>query len=565
MIIRQGDNSSPDQSAGSGFLNRLERGWDRVMTIFAPQHAARNMYARVQMSMASDFLQSGGFDAADRSSREMGNWTPLPTDADSSMEGLDDIRSRSRDAYRNQPLAGGLVNTTVMNAVGIGLTLQSRLDRDVLTMTDDEADAAQDHIDRRFRLWATSKNCDLERKLTFNGHVRLALQCRCVNGESLTLLPFKELRGLSNPLRLQAIESDRLSNPSSTPDSKNRVGGIDKDDDGAPLRYWINRSHPGNILYADPSRWAWDPYDAFNPRTGLPNVLHYYRIDRPGQTRGYPLLAPILEPLKDLSRMTKAELKRAVVSALFTVFIKSNSQPLGNSPLSPALQQAGGPSVAYGQGDQSAAKTGNIRLGFGSIIGLTPNQEIVTADPKLPNQNFDPFFLANVRQIGLQVGIPYEVLIKHYTASYSAARAAIEDAWSYFLFMRSELVENFCDPVYAVWFAQEVAQGTIYAPGFFADDMIRAAWLGHKWNGPSKPIINPVDEMDAAKKRTDLGITTLVDETASYNGGDWQANIKQRGKEESCRSAAGLPPLDAKVSAPQPASPAQNQDLPEVA
>jgi lambda family phage portal protein len=561
MLIR--DSQKDEAASRPGFLERCVGAYDRVLQTFAPQTAARNMYARMQMSLASEFM--GGYDGADRSSREMSGWAPFGTDADSSMSGLDDLRSRSRDAVRNQPLAGGAINTTVMNTVGIGLTLQSRIDRELLNLSDAEAEAWQKHTERRYRLWANSKDCDLERKLSFNGHTQLALRNRCVNGESIVLLPIKELPGLSNPLRLQAVESDRLCNPNRVPDSKGMVGGVEKDEDGAPKRYWIMRSHPGNILYADSSRWQWDPYDAFNPKTGLRNVLHYYRSERAGQSRGIPMLAPVLEPLKDISRMSKAELKRAVVSALFTVFIKSNGQPLGNMPFAPgAQQQYGGMTVTRGPGDQSAATTGNIKLGAGAVVELGQNQEIQLADPKLPNPNFDPFFQANVRQIGLQIGIPFEVLIKHYTASYSAARAAIEDAWNFFLFMRAELVEEHCNPIYAVWLAQEVAQGTIYAPGFFADPMIRAAWLGCEWIGPNKPIINPVQEVDAAERRAVLGITTLAQETAAMNGGDWDTNIVRRGQEEKARAAAGLSPTGAEPPQP-PAPPAQNPDLPEAA
>jgi len=550
-----------------GFLGRLASGFDRALSIVAPVRAARHMEARMNMAVASEFFNApGGFDAADRSSREMGSWTPFPTDADSSiLFGLDDMRSRSRDAVRNQPLAGGIVNTTIMNTVGVGLTLQSRIDRDVLKMSDEEAEAWQNHTERRFRLWARSKNCDLERKLPFNGHVNLALRCRCVNGEALTLLPHVPLDGLSNPLRLQAIESDRLSNPNGVPDRDDLVGGIKKDEHGAPIAYHIMRTHPGNVRTMNRDLWRWDEYPAFNPETGLPNVIHYYRTERPGQSRGFPMLAPVLEPLKDLTRMSKAELKRAVVSALFTVFLK-NTQGKGmdNMPAFGGQTFPGGMSVT-GQ-EESAQTTGNIRLGYGSIVDLGDSgADVVFADPKMPNANFDPFFLANVRQIGLQIGIPYEVLIKHYTASYSAAKAAMEDGHRFFLTMRGELVVDYCDPIYAVWLAQEVAQGTIYAPGFFADPMIRAAWLGNEWIGPKKPILDEVKAIEAAERRSALAVSTLAQETAEMNGGDWETNVKQRGREERVRRNEGLvseqKPTDKKN--PKPGTDENNPDLPE--
>lgn len=556
---------------GSGFLAAVSRGLDRLVGTIAPVSGARRLAARMTMSMASDFFSSeGGYDAADRRSREMGSWTPFPSDADSSiLTGLDDIRARTRDACRNQPLAGGVINTTLMNTVGTGLAPHACIDRDILGLSEEAAAAWQKMVDWRWWLWAGSKNCDLERRLTFNGHTRLALRSRCVDGESLTLLPVKPLMGLANPIRLQAIEADRLSNPGRAPDSAGLVGGVEKDGDGAPVRYHIMRGHPGNILYADPNRWAWDPYPAFNPATGLPNVIHYFRVERPGQTRGVSMLAPILEPLKDLARMTKAELKRAVVSALFTVFLKgANGQGMGNMPpgFGGPVQYPGGMSVSAGAGDQSAATTGNIKLGYGAVVDLGDTaQDVVLADPKLPNVNFDPFWLSVVRQIGLQTGIPCEVLIKHYTASYSAARAAIEDAFRFFLFLRAEMIEDWCDPIRSAWFAQEVAQGTIPAPGFFADPLIRAAWLNCTWSGPTKPILDPVKEVEAASQRSGLGITTLTQETAEMNGGDWESNIEQRGREERKRRqempAPEVTPSSSAVPAPAPAEP--NPDRPD--
>lgn len=550
-------------------LTRIQSGYDGLMSVFSPQKARDNMMARLQMEAASDFFGSGGYDAADRSSRDMGSWTPFGTDADSSMLGNEDIRARARDAVRNQPLAGGLINTTVMNTVGVGLTLQSRIDRELLNMSDKQADAWQKHTERRWKLWANSKDCDLRRTLTFNGHTQLALRSQCINGESLTLLPIVPIPGLSNPLRLQAVEADRLSNPNNTTDSAAFSQGIKRDTNGAPYSYWINRVHPGNIRYLDPQKWVWDEYQAFNSKTGMPNVIHYFAQERADQSRGLSMLGPIMEPLKDIARMSKAELKRAVVSALFTVFIKTTGgATLGNMPFAPgATQYPGGMSVTAGAGDkESAATTGNIRLGYGSIIGLDQNQEIQEARPNLPNPNFDPFFLANVRQIGLQVGIPYEVLIKHYQSSYSAAKAAIEDAFAFFFFKRAQLVENHCFPIYSIWLAQEVAQGTIYAPGFFADPMIRAAWLGCDFIGPNKPILDPVKEIEAAIQRANAGITTLTQETAAANGGDWDTNIVQRGKEERLRSDQGLPPTSSSINPPKPVDvPPQNQDLPEAA
>jgi hypothetical protein len=78
------------------------------------------------------------------------------------------------------------------------------------------------------------------------------------------------------------------------------------------------------------------------------------------------------------------------------------------------------------------------------------------------------------------------------------------------------------------------------------------------------PAIDPEKEVSAAEKRMELTMTTLQDETAAYNGRDWQANVEQAAREREKRKAAGLLPEPAPAASParpQPDEPA-NPDNP---
>src|SRR5690606_12542726 len=119
------------------------------------------------------------------------------------------------------------------------------------------------------------------------------------------------------------------------------------------------------------------------------------------------------------------------------------------------------------------------------------------ANPGRPNAGFDPFVLAVLRQIGVALELPYEVLIKHFTSSYSAARAALLDAWRFFRRRRAWLARKFCQPVYEAWLADAVATGLVDAPGFFADPVRRASWCGARWIGDAPGQIDPQKEVDA--------------------------------------------------------------------
>ena len=210
----------------------------------------------------------------------------------------------------------------------------------------------------------------------------------------------------------------------------------------------------------------------WNAETGFRQVIHLYRVLRPGQTRGVPYLAPVIESLKQLGNYTDAEIMAAVVSSCFTVFVKT---PQGDSELLPMA----------GNLDGSVMNDNAYKLGNGAIIGLAEGEDIHTVNPGRPNAQFDPFVQSILRQIGVALELPFEVLIKHFTASYSAARAALLEAWRFFMARREWLAQNFCQVVYETWVYEAVCLGRIQAPGFInGDPAIRAAYTGAHWIGP---------------------------------------------------------------------------------
>jgi len=469
--------------------------------------------------------------------RETNTWNPSITDADSaSVPDLPRLRARSRDAVRNQPLAGGVIGTTVTNVVGSGLVPQPTIDHEYLGLTPEEADAWQTHTSREFALWAESKNASLNRALDFYGLQDLAFRSCMENGDVFANTPRKTVKGWPYRLRIQLIEADRVCNPNFGFDQPRLVAGVEKDEDGAPIAYNVLRQHPGNWLYVTGKSWTWDRLEAVNAATGFFNVVHLFRVLRTDQTRGIPMLAPVIEPLKMLGRYQEHVLMAAAVSALFTVFVKSQgAQGIQN------MSHAPGPQVVTQQYPVAAAAGNDLRLGSGNVLELMPGEEVEFAEPKQPGNQFDPFFLAIVRQIGVALEIPFEILIKHYTASYSAARAAMLDAWKFFLARRNWLSDNFCQPLYEIWLAEAVALGRILAPGFFADPMVRKAYSGALWNGPGKGMINEKEESLAMEKRIELGVTTAEEETQAYNGTSWAAKQSRRVKERKMRDEAGLP------------------------
>lgn len=500
-----------------------ENFFDRLVWFLSPERGLNRMKARVAREML------GSFDGASRISRSLRSWLTSYNDADSDIiPDLPTLRERSRDLVRNNALAGGAIKTKITNVIGTGMRFQSHVDRAVLNLTDDQADELEALIEREWELFWESKDCDLAR--TLNGHAitRMVYRQEKENGDVFIVLPIKERVGSVYSLRLQIVEADRVCNKDNGPDTATLAGGVEKDGDGAPVNYHIMKIHPGN--QRNSKEKTWEIRDAFNPETGLRNVIHFFNPTRPGQSRGVPDLSAVIETFKQLGRYTEAEIMAAVVSGLFTVFVESDG-----------MAGANGLPFRYTNSEKKPGGDANaMELGNGLIVGLNPGDKINSANPGRPNVNYDGFVMSLLRQIGANLELPFEILIKHFTASYSAARAALVELWKYVLSERQLVADNFLRPVQQVWMWEAVASGRIPAPGFFADPGIRRAYLAGTWTGPAKGQINELAEVKAAEKRVDARLSTLAAETAELTGGDWDTNHIQQVKERKKQLADGL-------------------------
>jgi lambda family phage portal protein len=184
---------------------------------------------------------------------------------------------------------------------------------------------------------------------------------------------------------------------------------------------------------------------------------------------------------------------------------------------------------------------GNLDSG-GRAVNLLPGEEVESANPGRPNSEFDPFVQSILRQIGINLEIPYEVLVMHFQSSYSAARAALLAAWKTYRKWRDWMSTEFCQPVYELWLEEAVAKGRVNAPGFFASPVVREAWCGAIWIGDGPGSIDPVKEVEAANGRIDLGISTREAESVLHDGVDYETKHKQLKKEKEMRDRDGLTP-----------------------
>lgn len=494
---------------------------DRAISYINPCKGLERLEARTRLALL------GGYSGARLDRRQTKRWESPKGSADSvTIFDLPILRDRSRDLLRNAPLATGAVKTVITNVIGTGLRPQSHIDRDILKpFLKDEA-AMEDfekQAERIFRIWAENRDCDLTRTQSFTEMQALILNSCLESGDVFIIRKYKERAGNPFGTTLQVVEADRVANPGYVKED-NIISGVEVDSDGAPVAYHIFNRNPDDIV----GELKTTKVPAFD-KEGRRQVLHIFTRNRPGLTRGVPYLAPVIESLKQLDRYSEAEIMAAVISSMFTIFVKSENEG-GLAPMTPPI---GGDSSKTDRGD-------DYKLSPGAILDLQPNENIEIADPKRPNQAFDGFVQAVLRQIGVALEIPFEILIKHFTSSYSAAQAALVEAWKAFSTRRKWIASQFCQPVFEMVITEAIAKGILIAPGFFSSPFIRAAYLGTEWIGPPRGQIDQLKEIKAADYRVQLGVSTLAEETAQITGGNWENKHPQRAKEHRLRKAAGL-------------------------
>ncbi len=522
---------------------------DRAIAAVAPVWAARRAKARVDIAMSE---ARGAYIGARKDRRATQEWSASPGSADADLLGdLSTLRERSQDLYNNAPLATGAINTMVTNVVGTGLVPKARINRDVLRLNSDEvADAWEARAEWLYRLHALGPyGVDTTRELGEVDAQQLVLIGKLVRGDILCIRRFTEDDGGLIGHRWQFVEADRVSNPTGRRNSATLRDGVEKDAQGRVAGYHVQDQHPGDLTIGPTAR-TWTFVPAWS-KDGTRMAFLIYGIKRPEQSRGIPILAPVIESFKQLDQYREAELMAAVISGMITYFIKTSS----GEGLNVGPDPDGGP--------QGTAAGSELKLGYGAILDLGQDEEVQNPNPGRPNEAFAPFVEAILQQIGAALELPMSLLVKQFRASYSASRGELLEAWKAFKSMRFSLVQDYCVPSWEAVISEHIARGNLAAPGFFEDPEIRAAWLAHDWIGPSAGTLDPSKEVKAAVDAIDGHLSTRDRETVALNGGDWSADQRQRAKETARIAADGTkppPPVTAQAAAADSTDPDKNAE-----
>lgn len=545
----------PASSPPAGLLGRAAAAagaaTDAIVGIFSPRAARHRKAERA--------LASAGWRGADRTRPAQKLWSLAGGSPNAvNLDDLPSLREAANDLDRNNPIATGAATKTIECVVGHGLTLKSTIDADLAGIPPAKAREIERLLEKHWNLWAGSSFADLSQQGTFHDLATSAHYETFIEGDVLLRRRYKtpgigKRRNAHLGTCFELIPAAQVCNRNRNTDGQLKDGpylmaGCQLDADGTVTGYDVTTEHPDDAG-AD---LTWTTIRRFDP-FGDERARLLFSRRRAGQYRGIPALAPVVELFKQIGDITTAAAARMLIQSFFTVFIKSEAGDEFDTS-NPSLEL-----------DQEQLETDEIGMGTGTMIPLQKGESVETAKIDSPGPAFEAFLAALLRQCGMAIGIPYELLVQHFQSSYSAARAAILEAWRHWRLATRWVGRNVYAFAYAHVVAELVDEGLVDLPGFNESPLRRAAYLGAEWTGQAIPQLDEVKAVTAAKLRVDGRFSNHAHETANLTGLDYEANINALAEEKAMLEAAGLnaSPPPSPPAPPPSQNPEDEEDTPQ--
>lgn len=413
------------------------------------------------------------------------------------------LRNRVRELGRNNDYVVNALRSIQNNVIGQGVKMQSQIKRGRGPGSGMVDAPINDAIEAAWDRWKRAQNCHTGGTLSFNEIERLAIRSTAGDGEIFIRMVKQKFGKSSVPLALEVIEADMLDENYNGDYRGNRIRmGVEVDKWFRPVAYWFFTQHPGDIEAGTQGTGQ------RRIRVAADEIIHLYRTDRPGQTRGVPWFASALTRLRHMSGYEEAEVIAARSGACQMGFIETPD---------PDFE---GESVEDGQ-RVSAFEPGKIQT-------LAPGEKFVSHNPTRPSGLLDPFMRYMLRGVAAGTGVSYETLSKDYSQSnYSSSRLALLDDRDTWRQLQVWIVEMFHRRVFENWMEMAVLSGTLNLPGFETqrDRYESVRWIARGWNW-----VDPAKEIAAYKTAVRSGFMTLTDVVAQ-NGGDFGELAQARARE----------------------------------
>lgn len=384
---------------------------------------------------------------------------------------LSRLRAGSRQMVRDSSYAKRARVVVVNNVIGSGVGMQAQ----VGTNRAGANGRVNDDIETVFTEWCAADSCHTGGALHFHDLERAAKAQIFETGEVFIRKHRRAFGASKVPLALELIESERvpLDIALPSPDGKGTETrmGIEQDEYGRAVAYWIRKKHPGDLKAPGAAADLYERVDA-------EYVLHLRVITRWPQTRGEPWLHTAVRKLNDMDQYSGSEVQAARASSRFFGTIET---PEGDSPLATDEED---------DGQQI------FDIEDGTVQQLNPGEKLEWHAPNRPNTALDPFMRYMLREVAAGVGVSYESLSRDYSQSnYSSSRLSLLEDRDMWRTLQQWWIRAFRTPVHKEWLRQAVYARAItsisveqYALNPTKFEAVRFKPRGWGWVDPTKEV-----------------------------------------------------------------------------
>lgn len=494
----------------------------------------RDNYSATYGNGSTSGFAGGG---VNRLTASLANWSgSVNADLDGSLVIM---RARGRQLASSNEYGRRFLTLCATNIVGrTGPKLQVRAYKDQrdpnkpTTLDKSANDAIEIHYDK----WG--KRADITGKSNLAHLYRMAIKAAARDGEALVRKVRR--RDLPYGMAVQLLDADRLDESiNQTIGNITIRQGVEIDETGRPLAYYIKTTHPG------------DRYGTSNKtveRVPAADIIHLYLPERPEQLRGYTWFHAVLLRAAQLHGFNEA----AVTAAR-----------IGASKIAALERAEEAPDLTATMADGQVGPAMQMNIEAGEMFELPPGYKLSSWNPEYPHANFDSFVKTTMRGISSGLDVATHNLSGDMTdVNYSSARIAELAEREVWMVLQDWFVHSMVEPLYQDWLALSLLRGDITfelsGKSLPADKLAKFAnasrFQGRRWRW-----VDPSKEIRAFKEAVDLKITSRT-RIAAEQGEDFEDVLDELAQEDALISEAGLKPEPVAPAAapaqPAPAKPA---------
>lgn len=453
------------------------------LTVRAYRHRQQRVIARANRVVVRAF-----YDAAKTTSENEKHWRGVGTidaNAANSPSVRRTLRNRTRYERANNAFLAGMIASLGYEEIGCGPRLQ-------LT----EGTTEQKRIvEQAFTAWM--------REVRLGAKLRLLREARGTDGEGFALLTTNKRLRSPVSLDLRLIEADMVATPQFNMDP-DRVDGIELDGFGNPANYHVLKNHPGAMGGA----YAMD-YETI-PAS---DVIHWFRLDRPGQYRGVPEFTPALWLFAQLRRFTLSVAAAAELAADLAAVLESDLSAFNDV----GDKEAGAVALEEGEDDDEIAsgEPGKpfdlIDIERRGMLTLPAGMKLNQFKAEQPQTQYPDFVRALLREIARCVQMPVRIALGD-SSDFNYASGRLDDL-PFQRFIRVERDDAECvvlDHVFSKWLEAGVLVSDLI-PVTYRNIIGRTGTIPHKWHWPGFQTADPLKAASARAVDLKSGVRSHID------------------------------------------------------